>query len=546
MKSNTTPTFILSLPIKIKPGQKRILNTRFTMARQVYNAALGESMDRVKRMRATKVYQQAKVMSRGQKKVKLPKKPSEADKVRKKKLEVEYKVRSKAFGDVYNKFGYYPNLKNNYLAYPSNYLAKANTKGKKIKYFSSSFTGSDIGNHLGTRVINNLVNQAAQAVTRWGGEPYYFNKKKGRPRFKVRNKHFITSVRGGGEKFGPSGIRWVSDSLVIWNGLELETIRGFDNPIVTHGLSKRIKYASIVRKKIRGEWRYYTQLACEGRPFQRYDSKSGVVGLDLGPSSIAVVVPNGESSMASLEQFCQQLDNIRPEIAKLQRAIDRQRRANNPHKYEKNTFAIAVTRRKRRPIPSGRVVRKRGKNKKGNKQPWNELSKRQLANEIELQELHRKAAEYRKCLHGALVNRIIQLGDSVKLEKIVYKSWQKMWGRSAGRNAPGMFVEKLRQKAASGVIEIEEVSTYNTRLSQIDHKTGELKKKELKERWHYFDDGQVVQRDLYSAFLVACVEDGEMILEIAESEWGKMYPILVQVIEDLRNDDNSYPKSFGI
>jgi putative transposase len=51
-----------------------------------------------------------------------------------------------------------------------------------------------------------------------------------------------------------------------------------------------------------------------------------------------------------------------------------------------------------------------------------------------------------------------------------------------------------------------EINTWQTRLSQFDHTTGEYIKKPLSQRMHVIGDGATapVQRDLYSAFLATC------------------------------------------
>ena len=61
----------------------------------------------------------------------------------------------------------------------------------------------------------------------------------------------------------------------------------------------------------------------------------------------------------------------------------------------------------------------------------------------------RKLAAHRKSLHGRKVHEIVAVGNTVILEKISYKAWQKQYGRSVGLRAPGMFVEHLRRTWAS-------------------------------------------------------------------------------------------------
>ena len=57
-----------------------------------------------------------------------------------------------------------------------------------------------------------------------------------------------------------------------------------------------------------------------------------------------------------------------------------------------------------------------------------------------------------------MLNRILQMGDTFKLEQISYRALQRRFGRSVGMRAPGMFVERLCRKAESAggeVIEFE-------------------------------------------------------------------------------------------
>ncbi|MBU1746245.1 MAG: hypothetical protein KKA73_01020, partial [Chloroflexi bacterium] len=74
--------------------------------------------------------------------------------------------------------------------------------------------------------------------------------------------------------------------------------------------------------------RFYVQLVCEGHPYQKPQNQigTGTVGLDIGPSTIAVV----SETEALLLRFCDELQNRQKEIRRLQRQIDRQRQANNP------------------------------------------------------------------------------------------------------------------------------------------------------------------------------------------------------------------------
>jgi putative transposase len=78
----------------------------------------------------------------------------------------------------------------------------------------------------------------------------------------------------------------------------------------------------------------------------------------------------------------------------------------------------------------------------------------------------------------------------------------------------------LRRKAESAGAEVIEFPTRTTRLSQTCHGCGTVKKKSLAERWHKCDCGVEAQRDLYSAFLARCVEDGRLNADRAKAAWS--------------------------
>jgi hypothetical protein len=63
--------------------------------------------------------------------------------------------------------------------------------------------------------------------------------------------------------------------------------------------------------------------------------------------------------------------------------------------------------------------------------------------------VYRKLAATRKRSHGQLAHRVLALGGTFHLEQISYRAWQKQFGRSVGRSAPGMFVSLLSRRAAS-------------------------------------------------------------------------------------------------
>ena len=124
--------------------------------------------------------------------------------------------------------------------------------------------------------------------------------------------------------------------------------------------------------------------------------------------------------------------------------------------------------------------------------------------QAELAEHHRCLAATRKRDHGELVNRLLQIGGTIKIEKNSFKSYQRNFGKSTTRTGMGMFVEHLKRKAASAGAKVVELNAYELKMSQYDPQTDTYRKKPLKERWHRWGNSDMlVQRDIMSAFL-AC------------------------------------------
>ena len=236
--------------------------------------------------------------------------------------------------------------------------------------------------------------------------------------------------------------------------------------MVAHGLRQRIKYARLVQRKASSEraaeadalgFRYFVQLACEGVPHhkKKHAVGSDTVGADLGPSTIALVPRTAEASLAV---FCEELAPDEQSIRRLQRRMDRQRRAANPGNYD----------------AQGRI-KKQGKKRLHWKtsRSYERARRRKATRE-------RKLAAHRKSLHGRKVHEIVAIGNTVILEKLSYKAWQKQYGRSVGLRTPGMFVEMLRRTVVSTGGTLLEVPTQQAKLSQFCHGCGRCVKKPLR------------------------------------------------------------------
>ena len=270
--------------------------------------------------------------------------------------------------------------------------------------------------------------------------------------------------------------------------------------VQAHGLACPVKYVRLVRRKLGERNRFYAQLVCEGLPYQKpqHALGQGIVGLDLGPGTIAVVAERA----ALLQPFCLEVDPSSRHLRRLERQLDRQRRANNPDHYDE-----------------------RGRVKKGRKR-W-KVSKRQRKVQARRRELYRRLAATRKRSHGQLAHRVLALGNCFQLEKITYRAWQKQFGRSVGRSAPALFVALLFRLAASAGGQVIELNTRAAKLSQRCQ-CGVVAKKPLRQRWHVCGCGVSAQRDLYSPQLARFVNPDTSVLRArqAASAWRTAEPLL--------------------
>lgn len=279
---------------------------------------------------------------------------------------------------------------------------------------------------------------------------------------------------------------------MLWNGDQLPALIDWEDVVVKHGLGHHIKFARLVPRKAsspqaRGadalRCRYSVQLALEGHAYQKPKHHVGKsrVGADLGPSTLAMCATEPDAQ-ARHEAFCVELGNKHQKIRRLQRKLDRQRRANNPDHYDEQ----------------GRINKQSQQKLHWKESQGYQQTRRRKAN------LERKLAAHRKSLHGRLAHEIVAMGNTIFLEKISYQAWQKQYGKSVGRNAPGMFVEHLKRLVASTGGTLVEIPTKRAKLSQFCHGCGTWVKKPLSQRWHHCSCGVgPVQRDLYSAFLAA-------------------------------------------
>lgn len=337
-----TPTFVLELPLRTTPVQESTIFVRLDAGRQLYNACIGEALKRLGLIKQSKEYQRI---------VCLPKTINSEPN----------KERIEAFNDINKEF--------EFTEYD-------------IHHYVVGIRDSWIEEHINVHIAEKIATRAFKAVQKKA-----FGKAKN-VRFKGKNQ--FDTLEG---KNNETGLIF-RDNVLTWAGLEIPCIIDKENKLIAYGLQHRVKYCRLVRRKLNGKNRFYVQLILEGTPYRNPKHETGTeeIGLDVGPSTVAVV---GDTK-AELKQFCEELVPKQKEKRKLQRKLDRQRKANNPENYN----------------PNGTI--KKGKKKWKRSNHYKETSSK-------IAEIDRKLAAHRKSLHGNYQNIILSQGIEIKAEKVPYK-----------------------------------------------------------------------------------------------------------------------------
>ena len=458
---SSTDTCCLTLPLKLEKWQEDRLAKRFEIARQIYNTLVHAELKKLERVKQLPEYRN------NQKEIQSLDWKNQADKPKLKKL---YKTQSK----ILQKQGF------------TEYSFKSD-----IKYYYKHF-GVNIGSSVAVHGIASQVwNAFDKMLFQKDGKVVHFKK-----------HGDVRSLKGASvaNKSGGAEIMF-RETYIEWKGLKLPLKLSPDNAYETEMLSYRVKYVRILRKRGKTKDHWYAQLSLEGKPVIKRDSSTGkpihpvgkgAVGLDIGPQTLAYAASNE----ANLVELADRVQNIEQEKRRLQRKLDRSRRATNPDNYDE-----------------------KGMIRRGVKLTHNK-SKRYCALQKELSWIQHYQAETRRRQHIGLANHLLSLGDCFYVEDMEWPALthrakktevspktgkikrKKRFGKSIANKAPASLIGILKLKCiALGLPGVEKVPT-SLKASQYNHQSGEYTKKALSQRWNDMPDGKRIQRDLYSAFLL--------------------------------------------
>lgn len=299
----------------------------------------------------------------------------------------------------------------------------------------------------------------------------------------------------------------------------------------------KLLYCRLLKRVANGKNKYYVQITFEGTPPKKHKvGGENEIGIDIGTSTIAIVSDN----KVELKILAENIEINEKEKTRLQRKLDRQRRANNPNKYNADdTINIE------------------------NKEKWKK-SKSYVKIKLKLSNLQRKIAEKRKQSHNILANSILGIGTIVKVENMNFKALQrrskkteiskktgkfkkkKRFGKSLSNRAPALLIEIINRKLECIGKNIIKIDTFKVKASQLNHNTNEYEKKSLSKRWVEIL-GNKIQRDLYSAFLIKNVKENleEVNIEKAQKEFKNFVKLHNEEIERIKKGNVKTLKCMG-
>lgn len=485
--------FVVSFKLKTSNVDEDILSKRFEIARHIYNSVLNVSLKRYNELIKTKDYRanQENIKSIYS---------THADKdIRKELCKPYFKIKN----DMLKAYGLTEYELHKVVA----------PMQRHFRENIDSLTAQKIASRVWAGFVDLLFGD---------GEKLSFK------------KHYqgLNSVEGKNNK---SGIRYKgSENILYWLGLKLVPQIDINNRYEVDALRARTCYVRIVRKFVRGKYKYSMQLILDGKPPRKNRSMGkGRLGIDIGTQTIGYV----SDKDAKLLELAPSVVNIEKEKRRVQRYMDRSKRATNPNNFNED-----------------------GTIKRGIKLKWNFSNKYKKARS-KLRELHRKQKDVRRLSHNILANEIIKEANVVLVETMNFKALQKRakkttknkktgkynskkrFGRSLANKAPAMLIEIIENKLKFMGGELLKVNTRVVKASQYNHLSKKYSKKKLSQRWNNFNYNSKkikVQRDLYSAYLIKNVEDDLESIDNdkCSKDFGKFLKLHDKEIERLSSRDN--------
>lgn len=571
---NSTPSFVLTLPMVIGLNEQDYLNKEFKKCGIIYNQLVNATTKMWHQLRKTRKYRELMAA--------IAKAAPDSDEQKalfkqREKMLKEYRFSEDAFHAMVVPYAKHYAINSHvaqsiatavWTAWSSFFF----DKGKEVHYKKLEYVSSISGKNNATGIMLRPANHTTSVI----------NSAKTKAKNSIEKKYFAAyrkpDAKEGEEVVLPDEVKAQMEKEIAAATAKVKTSIGKGKLHITYGdytfpvtlrnpdtqtgwyqqeaLKCGVKYCRIIRKWVSTKWKYYAQIVLEGYPPIKCDNngvakhpvKQGRVGIDIGTQTIAFSGKDVCDLRVLSPAARAQAKSLVNEIASTLRAMDRSRRATNPKYYN----------------PDGTIKRLKRQHGQKQKRKW-KYSKRYYRLRAKLRNLYRKLADIRKMEHNILANELLTHGNEFVVEDMNYKALQKRsketkinsktgrahtkkrFGKSLSRCAPAMFISILEKQANRYGGSVIKVSTFETKASQFDHTDESYTKKKLSERMARLRNGDIVQRDLYSAFLLEHIDTES--LQYNMETLNSAFPAFLEMHENtkrrLQAVGSSLPASIG-
>ena len=389
--------------------------------------------------------------------------------------------------------------------------------------------------HIDSTTAQSLADRAWTSVRK-----YLFGNGKA---IKFSRRANFNSMQGKNNKTGimlrmidsPKGDKQIP--VIRWRGLEMPVMVDYNRYYEVAAMQDEIVFNRILRKRGKTKDRYYVQITFKGESPLKIDPETGEfrhigegkVGISIDMSTIAVVTKD----RVVIKELAPSVRKEEAKIRRLQRAIDRSRRSNNPEKFNED----------------GTINMSNRRVKWKNSKTYN-LKRRELAS------IMAKEADRRTRAHYNLVNELIPYGNEFYIQDLEYAQLmrrstkdeltkkgtpksKKRYGKVMLTRAPAKFVLILEQKINRFEGKLEKINSKALPVHTYSHITDEFTPIEKKSNWN---DAVDCQQDLYTAFLLSNIKDGKIDRDACIEGFDNFKKMHDEYLETLRkegiNDDN--------
>ena len=498
MPKSSTPSFIMERRIYLEPYQYDKLEKYMRSCNKIYNTAVKHYNSVIKKLRSEARYMETLAMFRNS------------------GNEEKSKALAKEIFAIAEEYGLTEYGIHQYMGY------------NKAKAFKNSIN-IDVVQKLGTELyqsIKKALFSDTEIHYRKKGQTNSFEGKKANNAI-IYNEETDT-IKIFGDKY------------------KLKPIRKTDT-LLLNSMACRIKYCRIVRKPFKNKYKYFVQFVFEGKPLKETKHLKGKCGLDIGTSTVAYY----NKKEANFFVLADGVERYEKAIKRAATKYERRLRLANPDCFNENGTLKKGTKLKKRTKGSQRALMEL-KNAYRLKSTFIKNSHNYLASLIAsqcdtlvLEPMNFKALA-RKAKETSRQDKLTAIKNKDGITKLVQKfKRKKRFGKSIGRRAPGQFIATLKNKVLQNGGTIIEVDGAKYKASQYNHATKKATKPTLSCRVKEID-GQLVQRDLYSSYLLYNIQDKSTInFNKCKRNFNKYIEKQSKVIDKIKNEGDK-TKNFGL